>query len=98
VENCKLDNLGIGDRIEAVGTLEFDYYWWSETVSFEQDAPDLFHKFYIERIRRVPIPTRFIRRTKKTVTGPARVNASEWESERIEDVVRMADESDGFDF
>lgn len=98
VEDCKLDDLALGDRIEAVGTLGFDYYWWSETVSLEQDAPDLFHKFYIERIRRVPIPARFIHRTKKTLTSPTRVNASELESERIEDVVRMADESDGFDF
>ena len=97
VENCKLDDLGIRDRIEAVGTLGFDYYWWSERVSLEHDAPDLFHKFYIERIRRVPIPTRFIRRTNKTVTSPTRVDASEWESERIEDVVKMGDES-GFDF
>jgi hypothetical protein len=98
VENCKLKDLGIRDRIEAVGTLGFDYYWWSERVSLEPDAPDLFHKFYIERMRRVPIPTRFIRRSNKTVTSPTRVDASEWESERIEDVARMADESGCFDF
>lgn len=98
VEDCKLNNLEPGDRVEAVGILTFDYYWWSEIVSLEQDAPDLFHKFYIERIRRVPIPTRFIRRTNNTVISPTRVDGSEWESERIEDVMRMAAESEGFDF
>jgi hypothetical protein len=46
VENCKLKDLGIRDRIEAVGTLGVDYYWWSERVSLEPDAPDLFYKFY----------------------------------------------------
>ena len=98
VENCKLKDLRLRDRIEATGTLGFDYYWWSESVSLEPDAPDLFHKFYIERIRRVPIPTRFIRRSNKSVTSPTRVDASEWESERIEAVATMGDESEAFDF
>jgi hypothetical protein len=98
VEDCKLNDLGTGDRIEAVGTLGFDYYWWSESVSLEKDAPDLFHKFYIERLRRVPIPTRFIRGTNKTVTSPTRVDASKWDSGQIEEVVKMVAESGCFDF
>ena len=93
IEDCELPEARAGSRVEAVGTLSFDYYHWSEFLARLPDSPDLFHRFRVERIQRVPIPDRFIRRTDRSLSFPTHVDPAEWDSERVVEVEGMAEDT-----
>jgi len=45
----------VGDRISGAGSLEVDYYIWVEFLEEYKEAPNLFYKMKVERLRKLVI-------------------------------------------
>lgn len=92
VESKKAEGLRAGDRVSGSGTLTLDYYVWVEYLESYPDPPDLFYSLRVEGIAKVKLPERFIRRTRKTLSYPARIRRGEYGPEDVSEVDAMDDE------
>ena len=88
IEGPRIASLAAGTRITGRGTLVVDYYAWAEYVDERDHPPNLFFDLIVRRIRRVAIPERFISRSAKRKSAPARLPPSEFgEVSQIESMV-----------
>jgi hypothetical protein len=82
-----------GDYIHGEGTLLLDHYIWVEFLSTYQNPPDLFYNLKVERIRQVKIPKTYIHRHARGKALPTRVVIGEINSEYIQDIKTMVDQT-----
>ena len=86
-------NLQPGTCVRLRGRLALDHYQWVEFLSRYPDPPDLFYPLQIVRIRRVPIPGRFIRRTARTLSLPTALDVEHYDSATVVSVSNLDRES-----
>ncbi|HEX6049452.1 MAG TPA: hypothetical protein VFZ21_09290 [Gemmatimonadaceae bacterium] len=88
-------DLEVGDRVRIRGRLALDHYLWVEFLHQWADPPDLFYGCRVARIRRVPIPERFVSRTERSLVHPTTVAASEYASEAPMELRAVTEELPG---
>jgi len=78
-----------GQFVFGKGQLLIDYYIWAEYFCNFENAPDLFSNFYVDKIRKVKIPEKFIHRHNNGFSAPTSLGTNDYnenDTEEIEDM------------
>ncbi len=82
----------VGQFIAGSGQLMIDYSIWHENAHSYENPPNLFYSFIIDKIQKVSIPEKYIKRSERGYTAPASLVPSRYSDNDISEIKDMKDD------
>jgi len=89
IEGNDIIEFKVGDRISGAGSLVVDYYIWVEFLDKYEDAPSLFYKMKVERLRKISIRSLASMIHWRRASFSERLRGERYADAQIEDVASM---------